>query len=286
MRNLQESYREQDPNKIEKRSELFLKKIIGEEKLYKLKKDGKIEIEVDNESNGKTTYELYSDGRVTNKTKNESYCIVADRSDYPTNDMVAIKYAWLVHKNSTAERVANKTSLRNGNLLGGHYGYDEYIDYLGGRGWSRNTTTLDENNTEIVYTRSAHKGITSTIVDVICPPGMKMTMMGRQQVPRGADITMAHSISLYITDENGKEIPDNTKIRITKDRPSDFVIQLARVFYGDIKKTEDERMSYSFVNGIELNGEDHIMIFAVNPECDISQENIKFEMEADLWRAN
>ena len=36
------------PEKIEKKSEMFLKRIIGEEKFDKLKKDGKIDIHAEN----------------------------------------------------------------------------------------------------------------------------------------------------------------------------------------------------------------------------------------------
>jgi hypothetical protein len=316
MRNSQKSYQEYDHDKVEKKSKEFLKKIMGKEKFDKLQKNGKIEIEVNNKSNEKTVYELYHDGKVVNKTKNQSYCIVTDRSDYPIADMVAIKYAYLVYNNELAEKVANKTNLytgvtdrANGRPVPVAYGdfiidmeqrgwdrqqhivsdtpwYGEYVDYLSDRGWHRELMVIDQNNTNIVATFSIGRETTGTIVDIRCPAGMKMSMMGTKQVPRGADVRMAYSFGLYITDDNGEEIPDETKIRITKIKPSEYVVQLARIFYQDVKMTQDGETSYRFIQGIETNGHEHLVVHLINASKDIPSENIRFKMEADLWARN
>jgi len=313
--------KEYDYEKIEKKSKEFLRKIIGDEKFCEIQKNGKLDIEV-----GNNIYELYSDGRLINKTKSQSYCIVADRSDYPVNDMVAIKYAWLVHKNDITEKVANKTNLHTGFTLraGGvptvGYGdfirdmeqrgwsrqqvnigitnletiaatpwYGDYVDHLSGRGWHRELLVIDENNTNIVTTSGVSENTTGTIVGVRCPAGMKMSIMGTQQIPRGADTRVAYLFGLYITDDNGEEIPDETKIRITKLKPSEDVIQLARIFYQDIKMIrhgEDFDASYRFRRGIELNGQDYLNVYVINSPKNIPLENIKFKIEADLWAMN
>ncbi len=321
MRNssIQQSQKEYNIEDAEKKSKEFLKRVIGNEKFDKLKKDGKIEIEVDNElKTDKTIYELYSNGRVVNKTKNQSYCIVADRSDYPIDDMIAIKYAHLVYNNEIAEKVANKTPLdiyrrsgstpisvtygdfvrdmeqrgwnrqqvnigdTIGNTPGSTPGYAEYVDYLLGRGWHRELIALDQNNTNIVTTWNLNKDNTGRIISVICPTGMKMSIMGISQVPQGVDPSVAYSLGLYITDENGDEIPDKTKIRITKERSSEFVIQLARIYYEDVKMSNGEA-TYRFKRGIEINGEDHIIIYAISSQSNIRAENIRFKMDTDLW---
>lgn len=301
MKNLQGSYEEYDPKKVEKKSREFLKRIMGDEKFDKFHKEGKIEIHKN--SNDKIiVYELYSDGRVINKTKKQHYCIVSNRSDYPTDDMIAIKYAWLIHKNDVVEKIANKSPLTN--II--RPGYNDFVDYMEGRGWRResitilnndntllnnNTTLLNNNantisisnNNYFVYTRSINKGTTGSIVDIRCPENMKITIMGTQQVPRGYNYNNAHSLGLYITNENGKEIPDDTKIRITKEKICETIIQLARMFYGDIKMTQNGDTSYRFHHGIELNCSDSLKIYAVNPECNIPAENIKFVMKTDIW---
>lgn len=322
MRNLRQSYEEYNIEDVDKKSKEFLKRIIGDEKFDKLQKDGKIEIEVDNKlKTDKTVYELYSNGRVINKTKNQSYCIVADRSDYPIDDMIAIKYAHLIYNNEIVEKVANKTPLdiyrRSGSTPisvtygdfvhdmeqrgwnrqqaniggtiggtpGGTPGYAEYVDYLLGRGWHRELIALDQNNTNIVTTWNLNKDNTGRIVAVRCPTGMKMSIMGIGQVPQSVDPSVAYSLGLYITDENGDEISDKTKIRITKERSSEFVIQLARIFYEDVKMSNGEA-TYRFKRGIEINGEDHIIIYVVSSQSNIRAENIRFKMDTDLWARN
>lgn len=311
-----QSYEEYDFEKAEKKSKEFLERIMGKEKFDKLQKDGKIEIEYGTREN-KTVYELYSNGRVVNKTKNQSYCIVADRSDYPINDMVAIKYAWLLYGNELAEKVANKTPLDiygTGSITGtggiavgygdfihdmerrgwnrqqvninGTPSYAEYVDYMLGREWHRELIILDQNNTNIVSICGIQKDYTSTVVDVRCPSGMQMSIMGTKQVPSGADSNIAYSLGLYTTNENGEEIPDDTKMRITKVKPSEEVIQLARLLYSDIKMTQNGEAAYRFRQGIELHGEEHFVVHVINSQNNIPAENVKFRMEVDLWARN
>ena len=319
MINMRDSQWSHDPKEVEKKSELFLKTVIGNDNFEKLQKDGKIEIEINNKSKEKTIYELYSDGKVINKTKNQSYCIVADRSDYPTNDMVAIKYAWIVHKNEIAEKVANRTNLhtrtrvnRNGLsterlstgydafiadmeqrgwsrqslVIDGSPYYGDYVDYLSELGWTRQLITINELSTNMINIRGVHKDNIGCIIGIKCPNDQKIAIMGKMQTPRGTNPNSAYSMGLYITDENGEEIPDDTKIRITKEKPGEDIIQLARIFYSDIKRKNGEKGSYSFQHGTEINGGQYLRIFVVNSGCNIPEKNIKFEMEIDLWNRN
>lgn len=312
MSSLHNSCEEYDPEKVEKKSQDFLKTIVGNENFDKLSKDGKIEIEVNNKKNDKIVYELYADGKVINKTKNQSYCIVTNRSDYPTNDIVAIKYAYLKHSNEIAEKVANKTNLGTGirdrartttgysdfvhemerrgwnrqtiNIegSGGSPYYGDYVDYLSEQGWNRELITIDELNLNFANISSVPKYNTGRIIDIICPPGRKMSIMGKSQTPRGADFNSAYSLGLYITDENGVEIADDTKIRITKEATSDYIVQLARVYYSDVKMQNNDS-TYRFMQGIEISGEGHIMVYVVNSPCNIPSENIRFKIETDIW---
>ena len=312
MRNTQ-SYEDSDPEKVEKKSQEFLKTVVGNDNFDKLSKDGKIEIKVNNKLNKETIYELYSNGDLINKTKNQRYCIVADRSDYPNNDVVAIKYAWLTCRNDIAERVANKTNLtansrevrasssrvtagyadfvrdmeqrgwsRNPIVIGDSPYYGDYVDYLSGNGWRRELITLNEHNLNIVSIRDVQKDITGCVIDIVCPAGQKMAIMGRMQTPRGTSLDSAYSLGLCITDENGIEIPDNTKIRIAKVKPSEDIIQLARIYYSDIKMQNGKSM-YTFQHGIELNGEVHLNIFVVDSPRNIPITGIKFKLETDIW---
>jgi hypothetical protein len=105
--------------------------------------------------------------------------------------------------------------------------------------------------------------------------------MGRKQTPDGHTV-LAYSFGLHITKENGEEIPDSTIIRITKEKSSDYVIQLARVLYCEIKMRNREA-TYTFNHGIEINSDTHLRMFVVNPECDISSAYVDFKMEMDFW---
>lgn len=174
------------------------------------------------------------------------------------------------------QRGLNREWLNSGNFL-----YGDYVEYLSGNGWNREFIALNEFNLSFVDIRSANKDNTGCFIDIICPSSHKMTTMGRKQVP-GGHKAFAYSLGLNITKENGKEIPDNTKIRITKMKSSDYVIQLARVSYCDIKM-ENRDAKYKFDQGVEINGDVHIMLYVVNPECDISSAYVGFKMEMDFW---
>lgn len=259
---------------IEEKSKLFLNRIMGNERFIRFQKDGKIEFEVISKENEKIIYELDRHGRVVNKTKNQSYCIVAGKLDYPINDLIAIKYAYLIHGNEIAEKVANKSKVY-GN--GTSPSYLDYVDYLETSGWNKEKIIIDEL-CEFTRVESAEKDSTTRIVYFKCPYGQKISLMGRQQVPMGADDNIAYKLKLNITDENGNQIPDDTKIRISKNATSDYVIQLARIYYSDLKDG-----SYTFTHGVEVNDGIYFEIYVVNNKCNIPKENIKFDIEADLW---
>ena len=306
-------YGEGDYEKIEEKSKIFLKRIMGDQKFDAFQRDGKIDILGDN------VYELYENGKVINKTKNQSYCIIPSSNDYPKYDIIAMKYAWLTHNPSFAEKVANRTSLDHinynrepfvrtsrtsvgyvdfvrqmeqrgfrqpeNNQFDVNPDYGDYVDYLSNLGWSRELININEKKYTLVDVSKANIGDTTRIAYVRCPAGQKISIMGTQQIPRGGELSVAYSLGLYITDENGKEIPDDTKIRIVKCKPSEFIVQLARTHYSEIKMIKGESQ-FRFKNGIELNGEQLLQIFLVNSTCNIPSENIKFKIEADMWIRN
>lgn len=281
----------------EEKSRKFLKDILGTELFEKFFKDGKIEVE-----SGGNIYELHDSGRIINKTTNHTYCIVPTRSDYPTYDVIAIKYAWLKYGLKTVERVANKTSLTyrpttdaEGRRIDG-VGYDAFVHYMEQQGWRREQVRIEENDTNLVTTNSLSAEGSGTIVDIRCPAGNMMTIMGTSQIPVGRNPEMAYTLSLYVTDRDGKEISGNNKIRITKIKTSEAFIQLARVFYADISITrfrpDNERENiqkkaynqlYRWRQGIALYGEEHLAIDVINSYSYIPSKNIKVKVDFDLW---
>lgn len=284
----------------EEKSKKFLKDILGTELFEKFFKDGKIDVE-----SGGNIYELYDSGRIINKTTNHTYCIVPTSPDFPVYDVIAIKYTWLKYGLKTVERVANKTSLTysprtdaEGRRIDG-VGYDAFVHYMEQQGWRREQIRIDENDTNLVTTNSLSAECSGAIVDIRCPAGNMMTIMGTSQIPAGANPEMAYTLSLCVTGRDGKEISGNNKIRITKIKPTEEVIQLVRIFYADLsitrfrldnereniqKKTHNEL--YRWRQGIALYGEDHLTIDVINSYSYISSRNIKVNVDFDLWIKN
>lgn len=90
-------------------------------------------------------------------------------------------------------------------------------------------------------------------------------------------IHTSHKYSLYIMDENGNEIPDNTKIRVVKEKLSEYITSLANIDYSNIKN------GYTFSNVINVPHEVYVGFTIINPENNIPKENIKFSFEFDYW---
>lgn len=283
-------YSEYSYEKAEKKSRVFLRDMMGQELYDKFVKHGKIEIE-----SGGNTYELYESGRVVNKTKNQSYCIIPDRSDYPDYDVIAIKYCWLKHGVKTVERVANRTHLSAfGTTPVRDIGYAGFIDMMEQRGWRRESLSIDENNTNLTNVGTCS---TDNIIDVRCPAGRSITTMGIEQVPYGIDPATAHRVILDIRDVDRVEIPGYTKIRITKIKPSEAVVQLARDFYstfspertitteiGTVRVSKADNELFRWRRGVMLNGEELLRMHIINSEVKIPSSNVKFIIDMDLWK--
>ncbi len=175
--------------------------------------------------------------------------------------------------------------------------YTAYCDYLESRGWRREQITLDELNTNLVTLFGLTATNTGTVIDVRAPAGQKISIMGTQQIPRGADARSAHALRIRLASTADIEISPYTKIRATKEKTSEAIVQLARVFYADVNLTKQQPVPgtpsghlqktdlewYRFKQGVELNGEQHLKIIAVAPDISISSSFIKFALDLDLW---
>lgn len=185
--------------------------------------------------------------------------------------------------------------------------YDEYVAYLESKGWRREQLTLDELNTNIVTTQAVAASATGWAIDVRAPAGQKITIMGTQQVMAGADARTAHALRIRFADSSENELAYNTKIRITKEKSSEAIVQLARVFYADLNltkipggqaatttqyKTDPEW--FRFKQGVELNGEQRMRVYIVNTLGTVAAAqvaapqnmptaNMRFALDCDLW---
>ena len=176
--------------------------------------------------------------------------------------------------------------------------YSAYVAYvedvLGGR---REQITLDENYTKIVQLTDVVPGATGPFIDIRCPAGQKFSIMGTQQIVRGADARTAHALRMRLANSGDTEIGLYNKIRATKEGITDSVTNLWRVFYVDVNlvkqvgttqlnglnKTDLEW--YRYKQGVELNGEQHLIFGAISlaPGDLIDDQHIRFAQDVDVW---
>lgn len=193
----------------------------------------------------------------------------------------------------------------DGVQLGAKPDYSSYVEYLESLGWRRSQITLDEMNTRIVTTTGGAVATTFAVIDVRCPAGQKMSVMGTQQIQRGADARTAHALRIRLAGTADVEISQFTKIRLTKEKTTEDIVQLARVFYADVSMIKqvlsaagssallkDDSLWYRFKQGIELNGEEHFFVYVVAetptggpnlPDIAIERTHVKFAMDMDMW---
>jgi hypothetical protein len=87
---------------------------------------------------------------------------------------------------------------------------------------------------------------------------------------------------LYICDKTGKEIPDDSKVRIRYCKDKIQTYDKARLYYSDVKRT-NEKNGFNFNNIIKVNWNYHFMIEIIEPKVDIDIKNIKFEIKVNSW---
>ena len=129
--------------------------------------------------------------------------------------------------------------------------YSSYVDYLEGRGWTREQLTLDELNTNLVTLFGLAAGATGTVIDIRSPAGQKISIMGTQQTVRGADARSAHALRIRLANTLDTEVPIFSKVRITKEKTSEAIVQLARIFYADVNLTKQVGVSITQKTDLE-----------------------------------
>ncbi len=175
--------------------------------------------------------------------------------------------------------------------------YTAYVEYvetvLGGR---REQITLDENYTKIVALTDVDPAITATgpFIDIRCPAGQKFSIMGTQQIMRGADARSAHALRMRLANSSDAEIGLYNKIRFTKEGITDSVTNIARVFYIDVNLTKQTGANpqnktdlewYRYKQGVELNGEQHLIFSAIALAAAdlIDDAHVRFAQDVDVW---
>jgi hypothetical protein len=169
--------------------------------------------------------------------------------------------------------------------------YPKYIEYLTNRGYIRESLTIYENISSIVTINNLKSNNKGIVIDILCPPGRILSIPGIKSYPEEHNIENIRPFELKLASTDGdKEIDLETKIKILKKRILRKPIEIYGILYKDIGmlnysespnrfKTHSEL--YRFEYGIEVKGEDRLMVCVINPDIDI--DVIKFNLGTDLW---
>ena len=281
---------------IKERSKKFLKDVMGNETYNKFIKNGKIEIR-----SGEYVYELTAHGTVTNKTTNQSYCIILDpgtpnRDDIPLFDVIAIKFAWLKYRVNIVEKVANKRSIDYDRYVVDRLiqrqtvhpteydrGYAGFVLHMETIGWRREQLSLDESNTNIVAVYNVGKNTKDNAIIIKAPAGRIITMMGNKRISENTFI-YADRLGARFANKDGKEIPLYTNIEIIKITMGGYNI-LCQPKYSNINITKNNRTSewFTFEDNIVLNSGQSLGIRVIDPEYDIDKMYTRLSIDLDLW---
>lgn len=289
----------------EDKAKKFLKDVMGDSAYKKFIKDGKIEIR-----SGKYLYELTIHGTVTNKTTNQSYCIILSpgtpgRDDIPLFDVIAIKYAWLKHGVDIVEKVANKRSLDYDRyivdrLIQRHTvppreydrGYAGFVRHMETIGWRREQLCIDESSTHIVRTYNVKAKTTDIAIEVRAPVGNIISIMGEERIQENLFIH-ADRLGVRLADNNGNEIFPDTYVEIVKDitNGEQYLFGLEKrysaisITKNNLYTTTPKQNSewFTFIDSVVLNSEQALKIRVINPECDINKEYTRLSLDLDLW---
>ncbi len=170
--------------------------------------------------------------------------------------------------------------------------YNEYIKKMGKNKYIINQICLDETNKRLVTLLGINKGCDGAFIDIKCPSGWKMSICGNKQVPKNVDSKYAHALRVVLYDNDDNEIYLSTKIRVMIERVTKEIMIVGKMSYSDINlknsigtepefKTDDKW--YRFEQSFELENEDHLVMYAIEPNVDITVSKIKFALDLDMW---
>lgn len=168
--------------------------------------------------------------------------------------------------------------------------YPKYVEYLDGHNYIRESVTIYENLSAIATINSLKANNEGIILDIMCPPGIVISIPGIKSYPEDYHIEKIPPFEIKLANSNGEDIDPETKIKILKNKILRKPEEICNLSYKDISMTNfSTSLSrfkaytelYRFEHGIELKGEDHLKIYVINPNIDIN--NVKFNLGTDLW---
>lgn len=178
--------------------------------------------------------------------------------------------------------------------------YKSYIEFNEGLEYKRENINITEKS-EIVKILKAEKNAKSNsltlLVDIHFPKGYIFSIAGRTQTQDIEEFNSLFTLSLKLENGDKKEINPETRIYIHKEKDTDEystnVVRLEQTFYKNVSFTKFSKEMHNSVKtiddlykldqGAEFKEDEHLRIYVVNPDIDISPENVEFRLNLDKW---
>ena len=176
--------------------------------------------------------------------------------------------------------------------------YDDIVGTIEENGWilvsSVGLYPITHFGTNIIHTKPCKRNSYEDILEIICPPGMLITICGFNQEDIDKEeffnspnlYTRPHFFTIRLTDDNNNEIPYTTIIGMSKITRNGNVEKLYEEFYGDLCPTIDGKLKrkedrYYFAETIVLQNGEKLILHVYWPFTDITK--IELLMMADVF---
>jgi hypothetical protein len=182
------------------------------------------------------------------------------------------------------------------------------MKYNEGLGYERENISLNKKSDSISILKpknnAENKSLTGKLlIDIKCPTGYIFSIAGRSQIQYIEEFRELFTLSIKVCDNNKNELSPESRIIINKEKDIDEydtrVTRLESTFYKNVSLTELYKEGkelpsstktidklYKFDQGVEFKGYEHIRIYIVNSDMDISPENVEFNINLDKWILN
>ena len=167
-----------------------------------------------------------------------------------------------------------------------HATYQDSLHEFEEKGWHIEPQTITDRD-DRVSTYSLEKGYAGRILEIICPHCNILLICGVNHCGiKPGDIakaphlyTIPHQFSILCYDKDNRELSPETLIRIEKIKPSEGIVPIDTVLYGDVALKSGERFKrkeerYYFTQGIILYGGQHLSLTPIQPDITIKRTEL------------
>lgn len=179
--------------------------------------------------------------------------------------------------------------------------YKWYIEYNEGLEYMRENINLDKKSdiVRILKPKNDTESLTNKLlIDIKFPPGYIFSIAGKKQIQNIEEFNKQFTFSIKVCDNNKNELSPESRILIHKEKNVDEygadVIRLESPFYKDISTTKFCKVPpnsqkaidelYKFWQGVEFKEGEHLRIYTIDPDIDISPEHVEFNINLDKWK--